>query len=231
MTATLQIGFVVFPGITQLDMTGPFEVFARLPGAEMQMAWKSLGPVRSDTGLLLTPNATFTTCPDLDLICIPGGPGINALLNDDEVLDFVRAKAASARYVTSVCTGALVLAAAGLLDGYKATTHWAARHFLERLGATVVDQRVCIDGNRITGGGVTSGIDFGLTVAAELTDQSSAEMIQLFLEYNPQPPFAAGSPEAAAPDLVLRYAETMAGPLEARRQAVEQAAARRRLKP
>ncbi len=231
MTATLQIGFIVFPGITQLDMTGPFEVFARLPGAEIHLVWKSISPVRSDTGLLLTPNATFTTCPNLDLICIPGGPGINALLNDDDVLNFVRAKAESARYVTSVCTGALVLGAAGLLDGYKATTHWASRNFLEKLGATVVDQRVCIDRNRITGGGVTAGIDFGLALAAELTDQTNAEMIQLFLEYNPKPPFEAGSPDAAAPDLVARYAETMAGPLEARRQAVEQAAARRRLKP
>lgn len=231
MTATVHIGFLVFPGITQLDMTGPFEVFARLPGAEIHLVWKSISPVRSDTGLLLTPNATFTTCPNLDLICIPGGPGINALLNDDDVLAFVRAKAESARYVTSVCTGALVLGAAGLLDGYKATTHWASRNFLEKLGATVVDQRVCIDRNRITGGGVTAGIDFGLALAAELTDQTSAEMIQLFLEYNPKPPFEAGSPDAAAPDLVARYAETMAGSLEARRQAVEQAAARRRLKP
>jgi cyclohexyl-isocyanide hydratase len=231
LAASPQIGFLVFPGITQLDMTGTFEVFARLPGAEIHLAWKSLRPIRSDTGLILTPTHTFNTCPDLDVICIPGGSGVNELLNDDEVLAFVRAKAEAARYVTSVCTGALVLGAAGLLDGYKATTHWAARSFLESLGAIVVDQRVCIDGNRITGGGVTAGIDFGLRVAAELTDQTSAEMIQLLLEYNPQPPFNAGSPDAAAPDLVARYRTTMAGPLEARRQAVQQATARRRLKP
>ncbi len=231
MTVSLQIGFVVFPGITQLDMTGPFEVFARVPGADVHLAWKSLAPIRSDTGLTLTPTITFDMCPGLDVICVPGGPGINALLNDETVLDFVRAKAATACYVTSVCTGALVLGAAGLLDGYRAATHWAARDFLEFFGATAVDERVCIDRNRITGGGVTAGIDFGLALAAELTGSTNAEMIQLFMEYNPAPPFNAGSPLSAAPELVARYRDTMRAPLEARRQAVEQAAARRRLTP
>ena len=227
LSASLHIGFVIFPGITQLDMTGPFEVFARMTGTKVHLAWKTLDAVRSDTGLVLTPTVTFTDCPDLDVICIPGGPGVNALLNDEAVLAFLRAKAESARYVTSVCTGALVLGAAGLLDGYKAATHWASRDFLNSFGATAVDARVCIDRNRVTGGGVTAGIDFGLTLAAELNGRPSAEFIQLFMEYNPSPPFDAGSPESAVPELLAHYREIMKEPLDARRRAVEQAAARR----
>ena len=227
MSAPLHIGFVIFPGITQLDMTGPFEVFARMAGSQVHLAWKTLDAVRSDTGLVLTPTVTFADCPDLDVICIPGGPGVNALLNDEAVLGFVRAKADRARYVTSVCTGALVLGAAGLLEGYKAATHWASRDFLGSFGATVVDTRVCIDRNRVTGGGVTAGIDFGLTLAAELGGQPSAEFIQLFMEYNPSPPFDAGSPETASPELLEHYRNIMKEPLDARRLVVEQAAARR----
>ncbi len=226
LSASLHIGFVIFPGITQLDMTGPFEVFARMTGSHVHLAWKTLDSVRSDTGLVLSPTVTFADCPDLDVICIPGGPGVNALLIDEDVLAFVRAKADRARYVTSVCTGALVLGAAGLLEGYKAATHWASRDFLKSFGATVVDTRVCIDRNRVTGGGVTAGIDFGLTLAAELGGRPNAELIQLFMEYNPSPPFDAGSPETASPELLAHYREIMKQPLDARRLAVEKAAAR-----
>lgn len=226
MTTPVNIGFLVFPGITQLDMTGPFEVFARIPGANVHLAWKNLDPVRSDTGLILTPTATFETFPALDVICIPGGPGVNALLNDEDAKAFVRKQAGRARYVTSVCTGALLLGAAGLLDGYKAATHWAAREFLKSFGATPVDTRVCVDRNRITGGGVTAGIDFGLALAAELIGRQNAEGIQLFMEYNPAPPFNAGSPDTAVPAVLERFRETMRDAIAARRRAVEQAAIR-----
>jgi cyclohexyl-isocyanide hydratase len=228
LSQSLHIGFVVFPGITQLDMTGPFEVFARIPGAHVQLAWKSLDPVRSDTGLVLTPTVTFDTCPALDVICVPGGPGINALLSDAPTLDFLRAQAATARYVTSVCTGALVLGAAGLLDGYEAATHWASRVFLPPFGAIPVETRVSIDRNRVTGGGVTAGIDFSLALAAELTDRATAERIQLFMEYDPSPPFAAGSPATAAPAVVAACRDAMAPSLEDRRAAVVKASGRKR---
>jgi cyclohexyl-isocyanide hydratase len=228
VTSPLHIGFLVFPGITQLDMTGPFEVFARIPGAHVHLAWKNLEPVRSDTGLLLTPTVTFATCPALDVICIPGGPGVNALLNDEDIKAFVRTQAEQARYVTSVCTGALLLGAAGLLDGYKAATHWAAREFLPSFGATPVDARICVDRNRITGGGVTAGIDFGLALAAELIGRPDAEGIQLFMEYNPAPPFNAGSPETADPAVLDHFREAMKDAIATRRRAVEQAAASRR---
>lgn len=226
MPPPLHIGFLVFPGITQLDMTGPFEVFARIPGANVHLAWKNLDPVRSDTGLLLTPTVTFETCPALDVICIPGGPGVNPLLNDDDAKAFVCKHAEQARYVTSVCTGALLLGAAGLLDGYKAATHWAAREFLTAFGATPVETRVCIDRNRITGGGVTAGIDFGLALAAELIGRQNAEAIQLFMEYNPAPPFNAGSPQSVEPAVLKHFRETMHDVIATRRAAVEQAAAR-----
>jgi cyclohexyl-isocyanide hydratase len=225
VTTPLHIGFLVFPGITQLDMTGPFEVFARIPGAHVHLVGKSLDAVRSDTGLLLTPSVTFETCPALDVICVPGGPGINALLSDAPTLEFLARQAATARYVTSVCTGALVLGAAGLLDGYKAATHWASREFLPAFGAIPVETRVSIDRNRVTGGGVTAGIDFGLALAAELTDRATAERIQLFMEYNPAPPFAAGSPDTAPPEVVAACRNAMAPSLEDRRAAVVRAAA------
>lgn len=153
MGGRLQIGLLLFPRLTQLDMTGPFEVFARLPDADVHIAWKTTDPVISDVGLGLMPTVTLNDCPQLDLICVPGGPGVNSLLEDTEVLDFVARQGGQARYVTSVCTGALVLGAAGLLRGYQAATHWASMQFLEAFGATPVRTRVCIDGNRITGGG------------------------------------------------------------------------------
>jgi cyclohexyl-isocyanide hydratase len=221
-----QIGLVLFPQLTQLDLTGPFEVLARLPNADVHLVWKNLEPVVSDIGLKILPTKTFADCPKLDVICIPGGPGMNDLLNDTEVLTFVSEQGANARYVTSVCTGALVLGAAGLLRGYKAATHWASMQFLESFGATPVNMRVCIDRNRITGGGVTAGIDFGLLLAEALADRLTAEKIQLYMEYNPQPPFAAGSPDTAPPAVLAEfraYAENM---LKKRGEAVSKAAQR-----
>lgn len=225
---TLQIGLLLFPRLTQLDLTGPYEVFARLPDTKVHLIWKSLDPVVSDVGLPILPNTTFETCPDLDVICIPGGPGMNDLLNDEVVLSFVRRQGAQARYVTSVCTGALVLGAAGLLEGYKAATHWASMELLSEFGATPVRTRVCVDRNRITGGGVTAGIDFGLALASELRGRKTAEKIQLYMEYNPEPPFQAGSPHTAPSDVVAEFKTYVEGMLSSRREAVARAAARLR---
>jgi cyclohexyl-isocyanide hydratase len=210
MPDPIQIGFVVFPRVTQLDFTGPLQVLSRVPGAKTHLVAKSKEPVPSDTVLSVTPTATFADCPQLDVICVPGGMGTDFLLNDEETLDFLRRQAKGAKYVTSVCTGSLVLAAAGLLDGYRATTHWSAMGYLGRLGAIPEKTRVCIDRNRMTGGGVTAGIDFGLTLAEKLSDRTTAEMIQLTLEYNPAPPFSAGSPETAPAEAMERLGKLFA---------------------
>jgi len=214
---TRHIGILVFPGVQQLDLTGPYEVFASLPDTKVHLIWKDRAPITSATGLVLGPTMTFGECPKLDVICVPGGGGVNALLEDAETLAFLRAQAKQARYVTSVCTGSLVLGAAGLLKGRKATTHWFAHDFLEKFGAIPVQARVVRDGNLITAGGVTAGIDFGLAVVAELIGKAEAEAIQLGLEYAPAPPFSAGTPEEA-PGAVLA---TVKGRLAATRQARE----------
>ncbi|KAI9010218.1 class I glutamine amidotransferase-like protein [Hyaloraphidium curvatum] len=193
----LRVGFLLFPKLTQLDLTGPYEVFARLPNAAVLTIWKSPGPVVSDTGLTLHATTGFDACPPLDVVCVPGGPGVAECMEDEEVLAFLRRQAAGAKWVTSVCTGALVLGAAGLLRGKKATTHWASHDFLGKLGAVPVDARVVRDGNVVTGGGVTAGIDFGLAIAAEIAGQEAAQAIQLMIEYEPEPPFRAGNPKVA----------------------------------
>jgi cyclohexyl-isocyanide hydratase len=230
MVDTISIGFVIFPRVTQLDFTGPLQVLSRVPGAKTYLIGKTMEPIPSDTVLTITPTTTFADCPQLDVICVPGGLGTDALLNDDETLDFLRKQAKSARYVTSVCTGSMVLAAAGLLDGYRATTHWSAMGFLAPLGAIPEKTRVCIDRNRMTGGGVTAGIDFGLTLAEKLSDRTTAQMIQLTLEYNPAPPFTSGSPETAPPEVLAglqqRFAAAAASGASMREAAVARASQR-----
>lgn len=226
MPKPLKFGFLVFPRITQLDMTGPLQVFSSLAGAEVHLVWKTTEPVPSDTVLSVTPTTSFADCPQLDVICVPGGYGTDELMGDAEVLDFLRAQAAGATFVTSVCTGSLVLAAAGLLKGYTAATHWSAVEALPIFGVTVSRERVCIDGNRITGGGITAGIDLGLTVIAELVDRPAAEAIQLRLEYNPAPPFNAGSPETAPPAILALLQERMKTAKARRLELARQAAAR-----
>jgi cyclohexyl-isocyanide hydratase len=216
---TLQIGILVFPRVQQLDLTGPYEVFASLPAANVHLVWKDRSAITSATGLVLAPTMTFGECPTLDVLCIPGGAGVNALLEDAAVLGFVRAQAARARYVTSVCSGSLVLGAAGLLRGRRATTHWLSHDFLARFGAIPVHGRVVRDGNLITAGGVTAGIDFGLAVVAELAGQAQAEAIQLALEYAPQPPFRAGTP-GEAPAAVLATVRKQMAPTRAAREAI-----------
>jgi len=199
---SLVVGLLVFPRVQQLDLTGPYEVFASMPETRVELISKTLEAVVSATGLILTPTVTFATCPQLDVLCVPGGAGVNALLTDSETLTFVKLQASGARYVTSVCTGALVLGAAGLLQGKRATTHWAAHDLLAAFGAIPTQGRVVRDGTLLTGGGVTAGIDFALTLAAELAGQAAAEAVQLGLEYAPAPPFSAGTPDAAPSDVV-----------------------------
>ena len=226
ISSPFNIGLLLFPNLTQLDLTGPWEVFARMPGVSNYLVWKDRQPVMSDRGLAILPTATFDDCPPLDLICIPGGPGQIALMDDDETLDFVRRTANHAQWVTSVCTGSLVLGAAGLLQGYRATTHWGSLDQLSLLGATPVAERVVRDGNRITGAGVTSGIDFALTVAEELFGRAVAENIQLQMEYDPEPPFHSGSPRSASPERLAQAQTQMQDFIARRRVATEAAAAK-----
>ncbi|HET6195219.1 MAG TPA: DJ-1/PfpI family protein [Acetobacteraceae bacterium] len=216
---TLRIGCLLFPRMTQLDLTGPFEVFTRVPDAQVLLLWKTLEPVEADTGLRMLPHATLRDCPQLDVVCVPGGPGVNAMMEDSEVLGWLREQAAGARYVTSVCTGSLILGAAGLLRGRRATSHWGARDMLPAFGAIPTSGRVVRDGNLFTGGGVTAGIDFALTVAAELAGPEVAQAIQLQIEYAPAPPFDAGSPDTAPP-AVLAAARSRGAAMRADREAI-----------
>ena len=216
MSAPLQIGLVIFPRVTQLDFTGPLQVFSSVRGANVHLIWKRIEPVASDSVLTLTPTITFADCPQLDVICVPGGLGTDDMVNDEEMLAFLQKQAAGAKYVTSVCTGSLVLGAAGLLKGYRAATHWTAMDFLKEFGAIPTHTRVCVDRNRVTGGGVTAGIDFALTLVSLLVDRRTAETIQLGIEYNPAPPFNAGSLETAPAEVVAMMRERIA-PAQARR--------------
>jgi cyclohexyl-isocyanide hydratase len=188
--------------LAQLDLTGPYEVFARMPGTRVYLVAATEAPVKSERGLTIMPDITFDHVPRLDVICVPGGVGVNAMMEDRTLLQFLQVQARHARYVTSVCTGALLLGAAGLLRGYRATTHWLSLDLLPLFGADAVDERVVIDRNRITGGGVTAGIDFGLVVASELFGPLVAQEIQLMMEYDPAPPFQGGSPNTAPAELV-----------------------------
>jgi len=201
---TVHIGFLLFPNLTQLDLTGPAQVLSRVPGARTHLVWKTLDAVPTDVGFSINPSTTFDACPQLDVLCVPGGFGIEALLEDRETLDFLRRQGQQARYVTSVCNGALVLGAAGLLQGYRSACHWMWLPLLARFGAEPVAERIVRDRNRISGGGVTAGIDFGFALAAELAGEEAAKTIQLALEYDPQPPFNAGSPQGAGPEIVAR---------------------------
>jgi cyclohexyl-isocyanide hydratase len=224
--STLSVGMILFPNFTQLDLTGPYEVFARLPGARVYLIGDGLAPVRTEHGLTISVDNTFDGAPALDIICVPGGPGVDAMMENEKLLAFLQSRASSAQYVTSVCTGALVLGAAGLLRGYRATTHWLSRDILELFGAEVVDERVVIDRDRVTGGGVTAGVDFGLTIAARLFGATVAQSIQLMLEYCPAPPFNSGSVTTAPTAVVQDIVTGRAGLLSKRREIAERAAVR-----
>lgn len=226
MTDTpFQIGFVLFDHLTQLDFTGPLQVLSRLPGAQIHLLAKTLEPVTTDGVLTIPPTLRFADCPQLDLICVPGGFGVDDAMQDAELVDFVRRQGAGARYITSVCTGAFILGAAGLLKGRQATTHWAYHDALADTGAIPVQARVVRDGNLITGGGVTAGIDFALTVMAELAGEETARAVQLLIEYDPAPPFSSGSPATARPGTLekarARYATRLPGFRTALKEAME----------
>ncbi|MGA7072489.1 DJ-1/PfpI family protein [Bradyrhizobium sp.] len=226
MAKPLQIGILIFPNVTQLDFTGPLQVFSSLPNTTIHLIWKRIEPVTSDTVLTMTPTVGFADCPQLDVICVPGGAGTDDMVNDEEMLQFLRSQATGAKYVTSVCTGSLVLGAAGLLRGYKATTHWTAMEYLGPYGALPTKTRVCVDRNRVTGGGVTAGIDFALTLVSVMVDRQTAEAIQLRIEYNPAPPFTSGSPDTAPPEILARMNQRIAAGRERRGAANQRAAAR-----
>ena len=221
------IVFALFPGVTQLDFTGPHQVFAALPGAEVILASSDGGAIEADAGMTFTGVRRLADIAECDIVCVPGGRGAtdNAIC-DEAFLRELRRLAAGARYVTSVCTGALVLGAAGLLRGKRAATHWGWRHLLAPFGATPDPARVVRDGNVITGGGVTAGIDFALTVVAELAGAETAQAIQLGIEYAPAPPFEAGSPETAPPAILARVRERFAAAAPERQRQVDKAAAR-----
>lgn len=225
------IAMVVYPHFTALDMVGPNAVLAGLPGYQTHLVWKNRDPVLSDTGLMITPTMTFAECPrDLAVLFIGGGTGGTVdLMDDTEVLGFLADRGSRARYVTSVCTGSLVIGAAGLLNGYRATSHWSTLDILPTMGAVPVRERVVEDRNRVTGGGVTAGIDFGLRLAAILTTQQRAELMELMIEYNPQPPFATGSPSMAGPQLTAKANELLDVTLEDARAAARRARSRLRL--
>lgn len=216
------IGFILFPRLTQLDLTGPYEVLVRLPDTQVLLLAKTLDPVVTEKGLTILPDGTFDQAPPLDVICVPGGPGINDCLRDEVLLQFLRQQGEQARYITSVCTGALILAAAGLLEGYQATTHWLSVDLLRQFGVEVRNERVVMDRNRITGAGVSAGIDFALSLAEALCGQTTAEAIQLMMEYQPLPPFESGHPSKADAE-VVRQVEMAAAPYqEERRRIVEE---------
>lgn len=208
------VGFVIFPGMTQLDFTGPYEVLSRLstppslaapspfPNAKTHVIAKSMLPVASDRGLAILPDRTFDDCPPLDLICLPGGAGVAEAVGDAATVDFIRRQGAGAAYVTSVCVGAFLLGAAGLLEGRRATTHWAYVDLLPLVGAVAETARVVRDGHVFTAGGVTSGIDFAFRIVAELAGADVARAIQLAIEYDPAPPFDAGHPDKASASVV-----------------------------
>jgi cyclohexyl-isocyanide hydratase len=221
----MRIAALVFPGIDQMDLTGPFEVLARLPDATFSLVWKELMPVRDVAGLVLTPDATLETELDsLDVLLVPGGPGQVPLMEDEAILSWLRARAAKARYILSVCTGALTLGAAGLLSGRRATTHWNSFHLLPYFGAVPEDARVVIDGNLISTAGVSAGIDGSLHLAALLKGKEIAQRIQLDMQYAPEPPFAAGTP-AQAPKPVLESARQAASKItESRLEAAKRIA-------
>jgi cyclohexyl-isocyanide hydratase len=213
-----RIGMLIFPRLTQLDMTGPYEVLARLPGTTVDLVARSLEPVTTDRGMQIVPTVTFDTCPPLDIVMVPGGPGQQDLMEDEAVLSFLRRQAAQAQYVTSVCTGSLVLAATGLLKGRRATCHWSAIGHLALLGAIPTHDRVVVDGNIITGAGVASGIDFALRLAAILDGEQTAREIQLQIEYDPDPPFDGGSPKTARPETLAALTARAAKLSEERRK-------------
>ena len=202
-----RVVFLVYPNVTQLDLTGPAQVLSRLRNARVDLVWRSRDPVQTDSGFALLPTATLDEIEKADILCVPGGFGCVDVMEDGEVLGWVRSIGENAQWVTSVCTGSLILGAAGLLRGYRATSHWAWRDYLNLFDAEPVAERVVFDRNRVTGGGVTAGIDFALALMAAIEGEAYARAVQLGLEYDPHPPFDSGAPDKAGELLVQRVHE------------------------
>ena len=226
--SAIRVAFLLFPNVTQLDLTGPAQVLSRLGNVTIDLVAKTMQPVATDAGFALLPTATFEDAGQPDILCVPGGFGVNDAIEDEATMVWVAKAAAGAQWITSVCTGSLLLGAAGLLRGYRATTHWAQHHHLAAFGAIPVHDRVVIDRNRATGGGVTAGIDFGLTLIAAVRGEAHAKLVQLGLEYDPAPPFDSGSPGRADAETLARY-QAMATKGLPDRDARTQAAAARLL--
>lgn len=205
----MTVAFLLFPGVTQLDLTGPAQVLSRLGNSRLDLVWKSRDPVPTDAGFSIVPTASFAEVEAADIVCVPGGIGVADVMQDAEAMAWLAQVGSDAAWVTSVCTGSLILGAAGLLQGYRAACHWAWRDNLALFGAEPVAERVVFDRNRVTGGGVTAGIDFAFALLAAIRGERYARLIQLGLEYDPQPPFDSGSPERAGPELVALYHERM----------------------
>lgn len=228
----MHVAFLLFPDVTQLDLTGPAQVLSRLGSdTRIDLVWKTRDPVPTDAGFSILPTATFDEVAAADILCVPGGFGTNGVIADGAAMDWVAGIGASATWVTSVCTGSLILGAAGLLRGHRAGCHWAQRHMLPLFGAEPVAERVVVDRNRVTGGGVTAGIDFALTLTALVRGEAHARMVQLALEYDPAPPFDAGAPERAGPDLVAAYGARVAALAPRRDEELRALAARRGFSP
>ncbi|MGH2341496.1 DJ-1/PfpI family protein [Segnochrobactraceae bacterium EtOH-i3] len=221
----MRVVMLAFPRMTQLDLTGPFEVFSRFPEVTVDLAWKNTRAVEDANGLKIMPTVKMKKAAQADILFVPGGPGQMALMQDAEVLEFLRTQAAGAKYVTSVCTGSLVLASAGLLSGYRATCHWLSLADLALFGAEPVAERVVVDRNRVTGAGVTSGLDFALALMGEVFGPEHARRIALAMEYDPKPPFPGGSPASALPEDVEAVTSVTARFQDERRRVALAAAA------
>jgi cyclohexyl-isocyanide hydratase len=203
----ISVVFLVYPNVTQLDLTGPAQVLSRLGDAKVDVVWKTRDPVQTDSGFALLPTATLDEVMQADILCVPGGFGCTDVMLDEDVLAWLHRVGGEAQWITSVCTGSLILGAAGLLQGYRATSHWAWRDYLQLFGAEPIAERVVFDRNRVTGGGVTAGIDFALALTAAIRGEDYARSVQLGLEYDPSPPFDSGTPEKAGPELVAKVHE------------------------
>ena len=214
----MNIVFVLFDNVTQLDFAGPAQVLSRMPGGKVFVVSKDGNAVTTDSGFSILPGASFADCPQADIICVPGGFGVREAIADDAIVNFVREQAMGAQWVTSVCTGSFILGAAGLLEGKRASTHWAYTHLLPLFGATHEKARVVRDGNLVTAGGVTSGIDFALEMMAMIAGEETAQTVQLALEYDPAPPFKGGTPDTAPPQILAnlrgRFYEKTANEME-----------------
>jgi cyclohexyl-isocyanide hydratase len=222
--AEIKAGLLLFTGMTQLDLTGPYEVLARLPNCRTQIVAKQFGPVHTDKGLIISPDVDFGSAPQYDVFAVPGGPGTDDAILDPEIVDFVRRQSLAAKFVFGICTGSLLLGAAGLLQGRRSGGHWQARDLLTHFGAVVSDKRMTVDGNIFTSGGVTAGIDMALRVAGEVAGEAAAQQIQLQIEYDPDPPFKSGTPFVAEEEIVRRALLATAQRRSIREAAVKKAA-------